>query len=68
MSKATQRELLWSQAKKRYRLNAQNVAKAKRLGINPKKLGSLANHQQEPWKRPLKQWLQERYEERFGDE
>lgn len=68
MSKANQCELPWFQAKKQYRLNTQDIAKAKHLGINPKKRGSLTNQPQEPWKRPLKQWMQACYEERFGNE
>lgn len=39
---------------------------ARELGLNPKKIGSLANHRQEPWKEPLPQFIATMYERRFG--
>jgi hypothetical protein len=39
---------------------------ARELGFNPKKLGSIANHDQERWKSPLPQFIEELYHERFG--
>jgi hypothetical protein len=39
---------------------------ARELGLNPKKLASLANHDQERWKSPLPQFIEELYHERFG--
>ena len=39
---------------------------ARELGLNPKKLGSIANHDQERWKSPLPQFIEELYLERFG--
>ncbi len=39
---------------------------ARALGLNPKKLGSLANHRQEPWKLPLPQFIEEAYFKRYG--
>ena len=39
---------------------------ARELGLNPKKLGSIANHDQERWKSPLPQFIEELYHERFG--
>jgi hypothetical protein len=41
---------------------------ARELGINPKKLGNLANHRQEPWKLPLPQYIEELYFRRFKKE
>ncbi len=38
---------------------------ARELGLNLKKFGSLANHQQEPWKQPLPQFIEEIYFKRF---
>ena len=38
----------WVEACKRYRLSHAQVQMARELGMNPKKLGSLANHDQEP--------------------
>ncbi len=34
--------------------------------MNPKKLGHLNNHKQEPWKLPLPQFIQRCYLKRFG--
>ena len=39
---------------------------ARELGLNPKKIGALANHRQEPWKEPLRQFIATLYERRFG--
>ena len=39
---------------------------ARELGMNPKKLGSLANHRQEPWKEPLPDFIESLYFKRFN--
>ena len=39
---------------------------ARELGLNPAKLGKLDNHDQEPWKMPLREYLQHLYLKRFG--
>jgi hypothetical protein len=39
---------------------------ARELGMNPRKLGKLDNHKQEPWKLPLRQFIGELYFKRFG--
>ena len=44
------------------------VQMARELGMNPKKLGGLANHKQEPWKAPLPQFIEELYFRRFSRE
>jgi hypothetical protein len=36
------------------------------LGLNPKKLGKLDNHHQEPWKLPLPLFIEKLYRKRFG--
>jgi len=41
---------------------------AKALGMNPKTLGKLANHKQEPWKAPLPIFIEECYRKRFEKE
>lgn len=38
------------------------------LGLNPRKLGKLANHRQESWKSPLPQFIEDLYRNRFGRE
>ena len=41
---------------------------ARELGMNPKKLGKLDNHDQEPWKMPLQQYIEHLYFKRFRKE
>lgn len=59
-------EKSWQDAKKRDRLSNTVINRAKKIGLNPKKLGGLANHQQEPWKEPLPHFIQSLYKKRFG--
>ena len=40
---------------------------ARELGLNPKKLGGMANHDQEPWKMPLPEFIEHLYQKRFGE-
>ena len=56
----------WEEARKRHRLSHAHVQMARALGMNPKKLGKLDNHRQEPWKLPLPRFIEELYRERFG--
>src|SRR5262245_50099667 len=55
----------WVEAKRRFRLTDEQVQMARELGMNPKKLGKLDNHKQEPWKLPLPQFIEENYQKRF---
>jgi len=41
---------------------------ARELGMNPRNLGKLDNHDQEPWKLPLKRYIEHLYFKRFGRE
>ncbi len=41
---------------------------ARELGMNPTKLGKLDNHNQEPWKMPLRQYIEHLYLKRFSKE
>jgi len=59
---------IWIDARRRYHLSDAHIQMAKELGMNPKKLGSLANSRQEPWKLPLPEFIQECYQKRFGKE
>jgi len=56
----------WIEARKRYYLSHAHVQMARELGMNPKKLGGMANHKQEPWKMPLPQFIEHRYQRQFG--
>ena len=58
----------WVVARKRHRLSHAHVQMARELGMNPKKLGGLDNHKQEPWKAPLPQFIEDLYSKRFGRE
>ncbi|MGQ0654757.1 MAG: hypothetical protein ACT4P4_21225 [Betaproteobacteria bacterium] len=56
----------WIEARKRHRLSDAQVQMARELGLNPRQLGKLDNHQQEPWKLPLPQFIESIYLKRFG--
>ena len=55
----------WIDARKKYRLSHAQVQMARELGLNPKKLGGMANHDQEPWKAPLPEYIEYLYEKQF---
>jgi hypothetical protein len=38
---------------------------ARELGLNPKKIGKIANHKQEPWKAPLPVFIEDIYFKRL---
>ncbi|MBI4589597.1 MAG: hypothetical protein HY725_12225 [Candidatus Rokubacteria bacterium] len=57
---------VWIDARKRHRLSHAHVQMARELGLNPKRLGKLDNHGQEPWKRPLPEFIEHLYLKRFG--
>jgi hypothetical protein len=56
----------WITARKRHCLSHVHVQMARELGMNPRKLGKLDNHDQEPWKLPLPAFIQSLYQKRFG--
>jgi hypothetical protein len=58
----------WVEARKRYHLLHAQVQMARELGLNPRKLGKIANDRQEPWKAPLPQFIEHLYLKRFGRE
>ena len=57
-------EQLWQEAKKKCRLNNEDLALAKRLGLNPRSLIKNIPSKSEPWKAPVKDWLHEIDEKR----
>ena len=57
---------IWIDARKRFRLSHAQVQMARELGLNPKKMGKLDNHEQEPWKLPLPLFIEHLYVKRFG--
>ena len=58
----------WIEARKRFHLSHAQVQMARELGMNPRKLGKLDNHDQERWKAPLPQFIEHLYVRRFGRE
>jgi hypothetical protein len=58
----------WIDARKRHHLSHAHVQMARELGLNPKKLGKIDNHRQEPWKAPLPEFIEHLYWKRFGKE
>ena len=66
--KPNQKMQAWIDARKRHHLSHAQVQMARELGMNPKKLGGLDNHDQEPWKMRLRQYIEHLYFKRFGKE
>lgn len=62
------KDKLWIEAKKKCRLNEQDIKMAKKLGLNPKSLIKNIPSKNEKWKAPVKVWIKEMYNERFGIE
>jgi len=58
----------WIEARKRFHLSHAHVQMARELGMNPKTLGKLDNHDQEPWKAPLPLFIEHLYFRSFGRE
>src|ERR1019366_5561032 len=56
----------WFEARRRFKLSNAHIQMAREMGMNPKKLGSLANERQEPWKAPLPDFIAQCYRKRFG--
>jgi hypothetical protein len=50
---------LWAEAKRKCRLNTEDIALAKRLGLNPRSLIKNIPNKSELWKAPVKDWLHE---------
>jgi hypothetical protein len=58
----------WVDARERHRLSHAHVQMARELGMNPRKLGKVDNHDQERWKEPLPQFIERLYVKSFGRE
>ena len=48
---------VWIKAKHKYHLTDIQIQMARELGLNPLKFGKLANEKQEPWKKPLSEFI-----------
>jgi hypothetical protein len=64
----TDKNVIWIEVKKKYHLSDMHIQMARELGMNPKKLGGLANHKQEKWKSPLPDFIEDLYYKRFKKE
>ncbi len=58
------KEELWNEAKKKCRLNTEDIKMAKEMGLNPKSLIKNIPNKSEQWKAPVKDWIHEMYEKR----
>jgi hypothetical protein len=65
MAGGAKRDQQWAEAQRRYRLSQGHVRMGRELGLNPSKLGRLANHWQELWKAPLTDFIEHIYQKRF---
>jgi hypothetical protein len=61
-----QKYQIWVETRRRYHLSDAQIQMARELGLNPHKFGKLANEKQEPWKKPLPEFIEEIYFKRFG--
>ena len=57
-------DALWQEAKKKCRLNNEDIKIAKELGLNPKSLIKNIPNKSEQWKAPVSVWIKEIKEER----
>jgi hypothetical protein len=57
-------EELWQDAKKKCRLNNEDIRIAKELGLNPKSLIKNIPNKSEQWKAPVSVWIREIQEDR----
>ncbi|WP_188456244.1 hypothetical protein [Virgibacillus oceani] len=57
---------VWAEAKKRCRLNQADIQMAKELSMNPKSLIKNIPSSNQKWKAPVKVWIRDLYEEKFG--
>jgi hypothetical protein len=66
MAGGRRKENEWKEAKKRCRLNQEDIAMAKELGISPRSLIKNVPSPSQRWKAPVKEWLRELYMKKFG--
>lgn len=52
-------DALWKEAKKRCRLNEEDIQLAKQLGMSPKSLLKNIPSKSESWKAPVKVWIRD---------
>ena len=57
-------DALWIDAKRKCRLNNEDIRMAKEMGLNPRSLIKNIPSKSEAWKLPVKDWIREMYEKR----
>jgi len=55
----------WIDARRRHHLSHAQVQMARELDMSPMKLGKLDNDEHEPWKMPLREYIEHLYLKRF---
>jgi hypothetical protein len=66
MSKPFKHDPQWAKAKQVCRLNMEDVPMAKEMGPSPKTLMKSQPSPSQQWKLPVKLWIREPHEKRFG--
>ena len=66
MTKPFKHDPQWAEAKQVCRLNMEDIRKAKELGLRPKALMKNVPSPSQKWKLPVKLWVAELHEKRFG--
>lgn len=66
MSKPLKHDPQWAKAKQVCRLNMEDIQMAKELGLSPKALMKNQPGPSQQWKLPVKLWIRELHEKRFG--
>ncbi len=66
MSKPFKHDPQWARAKRICRLNQDDIRMAKELGMSPKTLMKNNPSPSQRWKLPVKCWIRELHEKRFG--
>src|SRR5258708_3797717 len=56
----------WKEAKRRCRLNAEDIRMAKELGFGPRSLIKNIPNPSQKWKAPVKEWIRSLHAEKFA--
>jgi hypothetical protein len=59
-----EKDMLWAEAKRRCRLNNEDIRMAKELDLNPRSLLKNIPSKTQQWKLPVKDWIREMYQKR----
>lgn len=59
------KEFAWAEAKKRCRLNQDDIQMAKELGMTPKSLLKNIPSPTQQWKAPVKVWIRDLYDKKI---